>query len=167
MLDIILKIAKLTQQIADHQDAIDDATAARDAAERTIVENETAIRDLSDERAGAMAALQASAQKPPPADEPYTDHATSHPRHTVRMYRDGTRELRDGRNEIILRYPWRYQSSIAARLHDALSTPMTRPQIEAWAGANKIRIDTVIAYLPMLVNLGIVASDGLTWRTCK
>jgi len=160
MLSTILDIARLTHNIDQDTASIEAITGERDRLTAKLAAVQARIAELTAERDRLLGQFAPTAEPQPE----YTDYATANPRHTLRLHKSGYRELRDGRGECALCYPWRQPASIAARLFDALSTPMTRQQVEGWSIANKIKPGTAISYLPMLVNLGIVTSDGLTWR---
>lgn len=158
-----LKIAALHTEIAALESKIGAMREERDSLMGKIEHAEEIMGRLRVSLADALLASLSPSPAASPAS-PYTDTTTANPRHTLRVWANGKRELIDPAGDAILAYPWRSGAAIVARLHDALSKPMTRPQVEAWAAANKINVGTAVGYLPMLVNLGIVASDGLTWR---
>ena len=133
-----------------------EAEAEDLAARLASTSTELAARRATYDR--ALADLGATASTDP------TDTPITGTRYTRRVYPDGRRALLDDRGATALSFPWSRPASIVARLYDALETPMTRPQIEAWAASNKILIATATGYLPQLAMMGLIIGDGLTWR---
>ena len=150
-IDLLITIADTYRTIKALEGQAEDL-AARLASTRVEIEARRATYDRALADFGAV-----------PTTDP-TDTQIAGTRYTRRAYPDGRRVLLDDHGSIVLNVPWSRPASIVARLYDALETPMTRGQVEAWAAANKINIATAVGYLPQLVAMGLIVGDGLMWR---